>query len=372
MQNKSTRFKSGHNPDYIFILCIILLVIFGFAMLSSASSDLGKKKFDDTFYYLKHQILYGLSLGIIGFLVASRFYYRKLERLAVPFLILNIIALILVFTPLGFTHSGATRWLNLGIFSFQPAEFLKFTFIIYLAAWLSNKKINRQTSFLGGWAPFLAVCGAVAFLVFKQPATTTILIVLASALIIYFISGARLSFIIGTILLGILIVSLLVFSSPYRFKRVMSFINQENINIQAEGFHRNQALIAIGTGGMWGVGFGQSTAKFKFLPEPIGDSIFAVIAEELGFVGALALIAVFITLLARGFFIAKNSQDKFAKLIVFGLTSIIAIQVFVHIASISGLIPLTGVPLPFISYGGTALAIFLTMSGVIVNISKYT
>ncbi|MEE8131757.1 MAG: FtsW/RodA/SpoVE family cell cycle protein, partial [Candidatus Paceibacterota bacterium] len=268
MLRKFNKISKGHSPDYVFILCVILLTVFGLVMLSSASSDLGKKKFDDTFYYLKHQILYGLSFGIVGFLVASYFYYRKLERLALLFLILNITALVLVFTPLGFSHSGAIRWLNLGPFSFQPAEFLKFTFIIYLAAWLSNKKINRQTSFLGGWLPFLAVCGVVAFLVFKQPATTTVLVVLVAALIIYFISGARLSFVVGTFFLGILAVSLLIFSSPYRFERVMNFINQENINIQAEGFHRNQALIAIGTGGLWGVGFGQSTTKFKYLPEP--------------------------------------------------------------------------------------------------------
>ncbi|HDH31676.1 MAG TPA: cell division protein FtsW [Candidatus Wolfebacteria bacterium] len=372
MFKNSNKIGKGHNPDYFFILCIVLLTIFGLVMLSSASSDLGKKKFDDTFYYLKHQLIYGLSLGIFGFLAASGIYYRKLERYAVPFLIINIVLLILIFTNLGSSHGLATRWLDLGFFSFQPAELLKFTFIIYLAAWLSNKKINRQTSFLGGWLPFLVICGVVAFLVFKQPATTTVLVVLASALILYFISGARLSFIVGTLLLGILAVGILISSSPYRFERVKSFLNKESVNIQAEGFHQNQALIAIGTGGFWGVGFGQSTTKFRYLPEPIGDSIFAVIAEELGFIGALILITVFVALIIRGFLIAKHSQDQFAKLIVVGLTSIIAIQVFVHIAAISGLIPLTGVPLPFISYGGTALAIFLTMSGVIVNISKYT
>lgn len=361
----------SHNPDYIFILCVFLLVVFGLVILSSASSDLGKEKFNNTFYYLKHQLLYGLIPGVIGFLVASHFYYRKFEKLAVLLLIINIIALILVFTPLGFSHQQAARWLDIGPFSFQPAEFLKLFFVVYLAAWLSNKKINRQASFSTGWLPFMTICALIAILVFKQPATTTVLIVLAAALIIYFISGARLSFIIGTILLGALGMALLVSFSAYRFERVKSFFYQESVDIQAEGFHRNQALIAIGSGGLFGVGLGKSTAKFKFLPEPIGDSIFAVIAEELGFIGALTLVAVFVLLLIRGFLIAKNSPDQFAKLTVVGLTSIIAIQVFVHIAAISGIIPLTGVPLPFISYGGTALAIFLTMSGVIVNISKY-
>lgn len=362
----------GHNPDYIFILCVVLLTLFGLVMLSSASSDLGKAKFNDTFYYLKHQLLYGLSFGIVGFFAAGYFYYRKLGKLAVPLLILNIAALILVFTPLGFSHNDSTRWLDVGPFSVQPAEFLKLTFIVYLAAWLSSRKIDRQMSFTSGWLPFLVACGLVAFLVLKQPATTAVLIVLAAALIVYFISGARLSFIVGTVLLGALALALIISISPYRLERVKSFLNTENVNIQAEGFHRNQALIAIGSGGLFGIGFGKSTMKFKFLPEPIGDSIFAVIAEEFGFIGALVLITVFIILITRGFFIAKKSQDQFAKLMAVGLTSVIGIQAFIHIAAISGLTPLTGVPLPFISYGGTALAVFLTMSGVIVNISRYT
>ena len=366
------RSKAGHHPDYTFVFCVFILTIFGLIMLSSASSDLGKIKFNDTYYYLKHQILYGLSIGIVGFLITFNLYYRRLEKAAIPLLIISILALVLVFTPLGYSFKGASRWLNLGPFSIQPAEILKFTFIIYLAAWLSSRKMNRQASFLEGFLPFLLISGAITYLVIIQPATTTVVIIMASGLIAYFVSGARLSYIGGMALLGFLALALIIYLTPYRFERITSFLHPESANSEMAGYHINQAKIAIGSGGLFGVGFGKSTTKYQYLPEPIGDSIFAVIAEELGFIGALILIAVFVALIVKGFIISKNSRDRFAKFAAVGLTSIIAIQVFVHLGAISGLIPLTGVPLPFISYGGTSLAVFLTIAGVIGNISKYT
>jgi len=372
--------KLGHSPDYIFISCVVLLVFFGLVMLSSASSDLGKIKFNDTYYYLKHQLLYGLTLGIAGFLFASFINYRFWQKLAVPLLLISLLSLVLVFTPLGFSHSGSNRWLDLGLLSVQPAEFLKFSFIVYLAAWLSLKKeksSHRQTNILTGYLPFLIISGLVAFLIIMQPSTTTVVIIMAAGLLVYFISGARLSFVLGTICLGLLgLILIISITHDYRLARIESylktFLGSEATNFQSEGYHLNQALMAIGSGGVWGVGFGNSTTKFKYLPEPISDSIFAVIAEELGFVGAVFLIGIFILLFIRGIKIAKNSRDQFAKLATIGFISVIAIQTFINIAAISGILPLTGVPLPFISYGGTSLAVFLTMTGVIVNISKYT
>jgi len=376
---KSQWSKQGHHPDYVFISCIVILVVFGLVMLSSASSDLGKIKFNDTYFYLKHQLLYGLSLGILGFLAGSLIYYRWWQKLAVPLLLLSLLALILVFTPLGFSHGGSNRWLNLGFLSVQPAEILKFSFIVYLAAWLSSKKGKssyRQTNILSGYLPFLIISGLVAFLIYKQPSTTTIIIIMSSGLLVYFTSGARLSFVLGTIFLGLIALTLAISFSQYRLERietyVKTFFGPEAVDSQVKGYHISQAKMAIGSGGLWGVGFGKSTTKFKYLPEPISDSIFAVIAEELGFVGAILLIGVFILLFIRGIMIAKNSRNQFAKLTVIGFILIITIQAFINVAAISGLLPLTGVPLPFISYGGTSLAIFLTMAGVIANISKYT
>jgi len=364
--------KKGHAPDYVFLMAVLLLVVFGLIMLSSASSDLGKLKFNDTFYYLKHQIYYGLSLGIVGFLAGYFIYYKKLQNISMYLLIFSIIFLVLVFTPLGIRAGGATRWINIGPISIQPAEILKLTFIIYLSAWLSSKKIKRQSSFSEGLLPLLIVSSIVAGLVILQPATTTVVVLMGASLITYFISGAKLRYILGIILIGVVVLAGLVMVTPYRFNRVMNYLHNDNSDILNSGYHRNQALISVGSGGITGVGYGQSTTKYKFLPEPIGDSIFAVIAEEFGFIGSIFVIATFVLIFIRGFLIAKNSRDDFGKLVIVGFISIITIQTLINLGAISGLLPLTGVPLPFISYGGTALAIFLTMIGIIGNISKYT
>lgn len=363
--------KSGKRYDYAFAISIFLLTVFGLVMLSSASSDLGKIKFNDTYYYLKHQIFYGLSIGIVGFFIASFIHYKNLKKIALPIFIINIILLLLVFTPLGFSHKGASRWLDIGLLSFQPAEFLKLTFIIYIAAWLSNKKLNRQ-SFSQGFLPFLIISGFISTLIIMQPATTILLIIMGSVMAMYFVGGAKITHILSIILLGLLGLALVIYITPYRYERITSFFSNNLEKQETSRYQINQSLIAIGSGGFWGIGFGKSTTKYKYLPEPIGDSIFAVIAEELGFIGALLMISAFIIVFLRGLSIARRSGDPFAKFIAIGFISIISLQTFIHIAAISGIMPLTGVPLPFISYGGTSLAVFLTMTGIIVNISKYS
>ncbi len=360
----------AHKPDYLILFCFAFLVIFGLVTLASASSHLGQTKFNDSLYYLKHQMLYGLSVGLIGFFAAYKIHYRRYEKIAVFLLILSIAALVLVFTPLGFKAGGAERWVQIGPITFQPAELLKITFVLYLAAWLARQG-ERHQSFYKGFVPLFIVLAIIAGILFKQPATTTVVIIVASALIIYFVSGAKLRYIAAVGSAGIAVVALLVYLTPYRLERVSNFL-QPDANPLAGGYHINQALIAIGSGGLTGVGFGQSTTKIQYLPEPIGDSIFAVIAEEFGFIGSLALIAIFAALVLKILFLARKIKDKFGKLLLVGFASIIGIQVFINIAAISGIIPLTGVPLPLISYGGTTLAVFMTMGGMIVNISKYS
>lgn len=360
----------AHKPDYLIIFCLATLVIFGLVVLASASSNLGQTKFNDSLYYLKHQMLYGLGLGFAGFAAAYKINYRHYEKVAVFLLILSVVTLVLVFTPLGFKAGGAERWVKIGPLTFQPAEFLKITFILYLAAWLARQG-ERRHSFYKGFVPLLVVLAIVAGLLLKQPATTTVVIIIVSALIIYFVSGAKFRYIISAVLAGTVIIASIIYFTPYRLERVVNFLRPDASPL-AGGYHINQALIAIGSGGLTGVGFGQSTTKIQYLPEPIGDSIFAVMAEEFGFVGSLALIAIFTVFVLRIFFLARKTKDKFGKLSLVGFGSIIGIQVFVNIAAISGLIPLTGVPLPFISYGGTTLAVFMTMGGIIVNISKYS
>lgn len=362
--------KYSHAPDYLIGLGTFFLVVFGLIILTSASSDLGQLKFGDSYFYLKHQLLYGFSVGLLGFWFASKFYYRYYQNLAVPLLIISLIMLVLIFTPLGITSGGANRWLRIGPLIFQPSELLKISFAIYLASWLSNKS-HRQQSFFGGFLPFLMITGLVGVLLILQPSTSTAIIMLATALIIYFKSGAKISYIIYALFLGLTAFLVVSYLTPYRWERIKTFLNPD-ANARSSSYQLNQALIAIGSGGLKGVGYGKSTTKLHYLPQPIDDSIFAIIAEELGFIGSAALILIFSAIIIRSFILSKRITDEFGQLLLVGFGSLIAIQSFMHIGSISGLIPLTGVPLPFISYGGTALAVFMTISGIIINISKYT
>lgn len=365
-----TSHGNGHAPDYFFLAVIVTLLVFGLAMLASASSDLGKTQFNNSYYYLEHQILFGLSLGALGFAVAYFVPYQKFKKVAFPMLILSIAFLALVFTKFGSTINQTNRWLRFGPLSFQPAELMKLTYIVYLAAWLSNTKLNRIKDLQSGFLPFALVSGLIAILLLLQPATSTVFILLASGLAVYFVSGAPVKYIFGIVAVGVVGVGMLIVITPYRLSRITGFLHQ-GANTQGQNYQLNQALIAIGSGGPLGQGYGQSTTKTN-LPDPIDDSIFAVVGEELGFVGAGALIALFCMYTFRLYWLARKSRDAFGRLLLIGFGTVIALQAFVNMASISGVIPLTGVPLPFVSYGGTALAVFLTMSGVALNVSRYT
>lgn len=367
---RTLREKSGHKPDYLLLTAGIALVIFGLIMLSSASSDIGKLKFNDTYYYLKHQLEFGFSLGALGFFLGYVISYRRYKKIAFPLLLLSIGALAAVFTTAGISAGGAMRWLKVGMLTVQPSEILKLTFVMYLAAWLGNAKANRQSNFMAGYVPFLVISGIVALLIFLQHSTSALVILMSAALCLYFVSGAQWSYILNTIFIGALLLAVGVYVTPYRFNRVIGYFAGQN-DTQGSYYHLNQALIAIGSGGVAGVGYGQSTSKYNYLPESISDSIFAVIAEELGFVGATALILAFFVVALRGIMIAIKMRDNFGKLLMAGFVTVMSVQVFLHIAANVGLIPFTGVPLPFISYGGTSLAVFMTILGIMVNISKY-
>ncbi len=356
------------NPDYVFIAFLVILVVFGLVMLMSASSDLGRANFGDSFYFLKHQIFYGLIPGIIGFFFAYFFEYRIWEKISLPALLVSILFLLLVFSPLGFRALGAERWVSIGGIQFQPGELVKLTFIVYMAAWMGKKRARGKK--LGeGFLPMLMLLGAVLVPLVLQPATTTAGLIFASVLTMYFMSGARVKYVAATIALAAVGFVSLVMITPYRMERILGFIHPQADPL-GKTYQINQTLMAVGSGGVWGVGYGRSTTKLGALPEPMGDSIFAVIGEELGFAGSIALILFFLLFVWRAFIIAKKTSDGFARLMVVGFGTLIGIQAFVHIGANTGVIPLTGVPLPFISYGGTALAVFLTMSGIIATISR--
>ena len=357
-------------PDYVFLGTALLILVFGFVILTSASSDLGAFRFGDGYFYLKRQILNGLSIGLAGFLLGAFVCYRRWERAALPFLILSVVLLLLLFTPLGLSTKGATRWLDFGLFSFQPSEILKLTFIMYVASWV-GRHARRRESFIEGFLPLCALFGGVGILLLLQPATTTTVIILLSAILVYFAGGAKIRYLGLMGLIGALVFSGIILVTPYRLERVKTFFEPEVVDALGAGYHREQALTAIGSGGVFGVGYGDSTTKLYYLPEPIGDSVFAVLAEEMGFVGSSFLLLLFFVLIFRGFMIARNVKDDFGRLVVLGFVGVIGFQVFVNVGAISGVLPLTGVPLPFVSFGGSALAVFMTIGGIIFNISRY-
>jgi cell division protein FtsW len=365
----SKRTREG-NPDYFLMAIFAILFVFGLAMLASASSDLGKMQFNNSYYYIEHQLLYGVSIGIVGFLVAYKMNYQKWRKIAFVLLLISLVFLVMVFTPLGSLVNSTNRWLRFGPLSFQPAELMKLTYIMYLAAWLANTKFKRSTDFQSGLLPFAIVSGLIGILLILQPATSTVAILLISGLVVYFVSGAPLKYIFGIIGVALVLVTAVIAVTPYRRARIEGYLNK-SANTQGANYQVDQALIAIGSGGVTGVGYGQSATKASYLPAPIDDSIFAVIAEELGFIGASFLVILFALLTFRLFWLARNMGDQFGRLLLIGFGTVIALQAFVNMASISGIIPLTGVPLPFVSYGGTALAIFITMAGITLNISKY-
>ncbi|MCL4405984.1 MAG: putative lipid II flippase FtsW [Patescibacteria group bacterium] len=358
------------NADTIIIGIAILLIVLGFALLASASSPWGKRQFHDPYYFLERQLLFGLTAGVVGFLAGMFVSPKIIKKTALVALILNICLLVLVFTPLGVHDKTSSRWLEIKGLSFQPSELLKITFIIYIASWLAASKRDRKTDVWEGFLPFLIISGLIGFLLVIQPATSIVLIIMAATLIVYFVSGAKLSFIAAIVMLAVVAFGLLIALTPYRLARFITFFNKDADPLGAS-FQVNQAMIAIGSGQLFGVGYGNSTSKIIGLPEPIGDSIFAIAAEELGFVGVAFFILLFLVLTLAGFFGSLETKTKFGKFAMIGFSSIIGIQAFVNMGAISGLIPLTGTPLPFISYGGTSLAVFMTMLGLMVNFYRH-
>lgn len=363
-------FKLNQSPDYFLFVIIFILIIFGLIILASASSSIAQIRFNDSFYYLKRQIIYGFIPGFLGFLFVYFFPYEKYKKISFFLLLINIILLILVkFSPLGLNFGGSSRWLKIGPIVFQPSELLKITYILYIAAWLSNLKANRARNIEKGFIPFIIISGLIGVLLYIQPATSIIIILLGSGLLLYFIGGAKLKYIFLTFFLGIIGIGILsLFDSGYRFERIKSFLNPSDI--YGKAYQSNQALITIGSGGLTGFGFGKSTTKAKTLPEPLGDSIFAVTSQELGFIGASSLVILLALLIFRLFWLAIKTRDRFGQLILCGFALILGIQSIIHIAVLVKLFPMTGIPLPFVSYGGTFLAVVMIMSGIALNISK--
>ncbi len=366
-----------NHPNYVLILIVFLLLLFGILILASVSAPFSQMKFGNTFYFLNRQIFnlgLGLILGFLAFIIPLNFW----QKFIFPLLLINLVFLAMVFIPgIGIEIGGAKRWLDLGIITFQPSEFLKLTFIVYLAAWLANrtekiklKKTSPNRLYFGqNLIVFLIIIGVITLFFYFQPNIGTLGIITLTALIMYFSAGTPVWHSIFMIFLGLSTLFTLIKIGPYRFERLLVFLKPET-DPMGMGYQINQSLIAIGSGGIAGLGFGMSVQKFGFLPASLTDSIFAVFAEETGFIGVFILIALFLIFFWQGWKIAKNSRNKFYQLTALGISSWIIIQTFVNISSMVGLVPLTGIPLPFISYGGSHLIAELTGVGILLNISK--
>lgn len=358
--------------DKFFLTIVLLLIFIGVAMFVSASLGILVKN-QKTFYsVLVSQLALGLTLGLVGMYFALKINYKFLRKYSFFIFLMSILLTAAVFVPsLGSSHGGAERWVKIGPFgTFQPVEFLKFGFIIYFAAWLSWAK-TRVKNFKFGILPLAIMLTIIAFILFKQPDTKSFILITVTGICMLFITGVPMKYILGVGLGTIVVLGSLVFFTPYLQERVKTFINP-SVDPQGSSYQIQQSLIAIGSGGVFGRGFGQSIQKFSYLPEPQGDSIFAVLGEELGFVGAVAIIILYMLFALRGLRIANRSPDLFSRLLVSGIVIMITAQSFMNIASIVGVFPLTGVPLVFMSHGGTSLLIDLIAVGIVLQISKFS
>jgi cell division protein FtsW len=359
-----------NQSDKILMFTVFALLVFGLVMVASAGVVYSQGRFNDQYYFFKRQLLYGILPGIFACYVCQKIDYHYWKKVSVPLFFIALIGLVLVFVPgFGSKLYGASRWLQLGPVSFQPSEMAKLAIIIYLAAWLESRGSHRIRDFFEGFLPFIGIMAIIGFLIIKQPDMGTLGVIIFTMLIMFFSSGSRLSHLFWMAVAGIAGFFVLVKMEPYRLNRLMIFLNPD-LDPRGIGYHINQALLAVGSGGILGLGLGHSRQKFYYLPEPVGDSIFAVIGEELGIVGAVFLVSLFLVFALRGFKISKSSLDDFGKLLGIGITSWVVMQAFINISAITAIIPLTGVPLPFISYGGTSIVFLLAGVGILLNISK--
>ncbi len=331
-------------------------------MVYDASVAIAIRDFSDKYHFVRDQLRW-ILVGAVVFVGMSRIDYHRWFSLAVPLLVVTLILLGAVFLPgIGVSALGASRWINVGLFVFQPAELAKLTLVIYLAAWFSHPEKGR----IGA---FLLLLVMIVGLVVAEPDLGTALIILTTAVVVYFISGAPVWHFLLLIPIALISVTGLAVASPYRMRRIMTFISPQTDPLGAS-YQIRQALLALGSGGLFGIGIGKSRQKYEYLPEANTDSIFAIVGEEIGFFGASAVVALFLFLVWRAFRIGRLAPDTFGRYLALGIASWIGIQTAINLGAMVALIPLTGVPLPLISYGGSSLILTLAGLGILVNISR--
>ncbi|MDO8575589.1 MAG: putative peptidoglycan glycosyltransferase FtsW [bacterium] len=352
--------------DKPFLFTVLLLTGVGFLMFYSAALSLTIKETGSSSVVLMQTL--GLIAGLIGLFICSKIPYTFWRKYSLIVFVTAIVINLLIFIPsLGLEHGGARRWIHIGSITIQPSEFLKIGYIIYLASWL-NKYRDKINSLKSGVIPFIVISSVVAVLMLIQRDTDTMIVILGTGFIMIFVAGIKFRYLGYIAILGIILMGGIIFTRPYAMERIKTFFDPSH-DTQGSSYQIKQSLIAIGSGGLVGRGLGQSVQKFNYLPEPIGDSIFAVGAEEFGFIGTITLVLLYLFFVIRGLRIASKSLDLFARLVVVGIVILVVVESYMNISSMLGIIPLSGMPLLFVSHGGTALALIISQMGIVLNIS---
>lgn len=348
---------------FLLALCTITLALLSVFILFETSTYGAFIHLNDRYYYIKNQLVW-VFLGIVTAFIVSLINYKRLYYLSLPLLFVSLLVLLLVFIPgIGLSLKGASRWVDFKLFVVQPSELLKITLSLYLAAWLSSYEKKRLLA-------FLLLFGLCISFVALQPDLGTSFIIAASSIVVYFLSGAKFREMFFIFLILCAGVIALVYNASYRTARFTSFVNFDAKDILKSDYHLRQIVLALGSSGVSGVGIGNSISKYGYLPEATTDSIFTIYAEETGFLGSIALVMLFIIEIFLGYLIALKVKDRFGKLLASGITTFIGIQAFINISSQAVLIPLTGVPLPFVSYGGSSMLINFLAIGILLSISR--
>lgn len=361
--------KTRHAPDIWLLIPILALLAIGMVMVYSAGSVLGFRNYGDSFYFVKRQLLFA-GLGLIAMFITANTEYVVLKKFAKPALIVCFVLLVLVLVPgIGVVRGGARSWLGISSFGIQPSEFMKMGMILFLANWLSKVDYDI-TTFTRGLLPPLALIGTAFALIMLQPDLGTGTVMFGAAMMIVFIAGARAKHLLSLGALGVAGFAGLVAAAPYRLKRITAFLDPWSDPLGA-GYQIIQSLYAIGPGGLGGLGLGMSRQKYSYVPEPQTDFIFSILAEELGFIGGLIVLFLFLILIWRGMKVAMSLPDRFGSYLAVGIVCMVAVQVFINIGVVIGLMPVTGITLPLISYGGSSLTLMLTALGILLNLSRH-
>jgi cell division protein FtsW len=357
------------DPDFIIFLVVIILLGFGLVMVFSASIVPANYR-GDIYYYLRRQGVWAI-LGLMGLFFMTRFNYWKIKKLIIPIIVLNFVLLLLVYVPgVGWTINNAQRWISIGGQVFQPSEYTKMALIIFSAWYLSKPEVKMSNFFKSSMIP-LAAMGISFILILDQPDLGTAVAIAAATFLIIFVAGMPLWQIGIMGLIGGPVGYYLAMSKPYRRERILSFMDPWADPL-GSGYQIIQSLLALGPGGLLGAGIGHSRQKFLYLPEPQNDFIFAIIGEELGFIGTFTVLLLFFILVWRGFKVALHAPDTFGSLLAVGITGMIGLQAILNIGVVSGSLPVTGINLPLISAGGSSLFFTLTSIGILLNISRFT